>query len=697
MTSENDIGEMAELSKNASNNYSQKFADSLKADSGIGTTYFTTSSGSSSNNTSPESDKELLLLKNGKTPKQLPKSKIDATSTPATQIKRYKPENVKFQRQLKTRDGINDSTLCCNTSLNLTDDLSTVNMSPSSSRIFNTNEQDKQCPAKNLQLESASYTPPPSDQKEETKTVKTRKQSTVSMKLNLRIADLIDTSEKNEFKMSIPPNTTSNDMGVVMGGRRRQRRMHTCEHCDKQFDRPSLLKRHTLTHTGERPFECKYCSKGFSTRSGVNTHERTHTGQRPYVCRICGRRFAAGSNLIFHKYTHTNTRRHVCSQCPKAFVTPGDLRKHEYTHNGEWPFRCQLCDRGFATERNLKSHEVTHTGRKPHTCAVCGKGYAQESSMKTHMRTHQKENHVTPKSKRTSETHLQNKNLSRNVRAKFSEESGVINCSRNENVVAAPDAYQSFKTSAPQTQIYSEQYTSAFSAPKRRTNQIQEANFQNVSTPPNHSSIYPVQTQLPVATISSTLTSYPADSPSLNQLSQLYERYQLLYNYYMKAINVGSTVQMNVQNIPVIPPVQNETLLTPTCLYPPNMNPINQPFMCESNLSALPQQSPHASLVNQSDLMNISHYNSTWSPNSINLYHHNAEISSTFFNHNAYTDSQFTVTKPTYSDMNITSIINNHSNNNIINNHTPNDINMIDIQALDYSTKALSKMDKLSD
>ncbi|VDP97639.1 unnamed protein product [Trichobilharzia regenti] len=617
MTSENDIGEMAELSKNASNNYSQKFADSLKADSGIGTTYFTTSSGSSSNNTSPESDKELLLLKNGKTPKQLPKSKIDATSTPATQIKRYKPENVKFQRQLKTRDGINDSTLCCNTSLNLTDDLST--------------------------------------------------QSTVSMKLNLRIADLIDTSEKNEFKMSIPPNTTSNDMGVVMGGRRRQRRMHTCEHCDKQFDRPSLLKRHTLTHTGERPFECKYCSKGFSTRSGVNTHERTHTGQRPYVCRICGRRFAAGSNLIFHKYTHTNTRRHVCSQCPKAFVTPGDLRKHEYTHNGEWPFRCQLCDRGFATER-----------RKPHTCAVCGKGYAQESSMKTHMRTHQKENHVTPKSKRTSgilntssnspktaETHLQNKNLSRNVRAKFSEESGVINCSRNENVVAAPDAYQSFKTSAPQTQIYSEQYTSAFSAPKRRTNQIQEANFQNVSTPPNHSSIYPVQTQLPVATISSTLTSYPADSPSLNQLSQLYERYQLLYNYYMKAINVGSTVQMNVQNIPVIPPVQNETLLTPTCLYPPNMNPINQPFMCESNLSALPQQSPHAS--------------------------------STFFNHNAYTDSQFTVTKPTYSDMNITSIINNHSNNNIINNHTPNDINMIDIQALDYSTKALSKMDKLSD
>ncbi|VDL94632.1 unnamed protein product [Schistocephalus solidus] len=187
--------------------------------------------------------------------------------------------------------------------------------------------------------------------------------------------------------------------------RRRQRQMHHCDFCDKQFDRPSLLKRHTLTHTGERPFECRFCSKGFSTRSGVNTHERTHTGQRPYVCRVCGRRFAAGSNLIFHRYTHTNvsqgrllilvirfvlacciralsansttfmasrllalsisyseTRRHVCAHCPKAFVTPGDLRKHEYTHSGEWPFRCRVCKRGFATERNLKAHELTHTG-----------------------------------------------------------------------------------------------------------------------------------------------------------------------------------------------------------------------------------------------------------------------------------------------------------------------------------------------
>ncbi|KAL3310511.1 hypothetical protein Ciccas_010925, partial [Cichlidogyrus casuarinus] len=190
-----------------------------------------------------------------------------------------------------------------------------------------------------------------------------------------------------------PPDNKMNleDVLVTPVMKRRSRQMHPCEYCDKQFDRPSLLKRHTLTHTGERPFACKYCGKGFSTRSGVNTHERTHTGQRPYVCRICGRRFAAGSNLIFHKYTHTNDRKHACTMCPKAFLTPGDLRKHEYTHTGEWPFRCSICEKGFATERNLNAHILVHSAKKPFVCPVCHRGYAQESTLKNHMKQHSTE------------------------------------------------------------------------------------------------------------------------------------------------------------------------------------------------------------------------------------------------------------------------------------------------------------------
>lgn len=52
-----------------------------------------------------------------------------------------------------------------------------------------------------------------------------------------------------------------------------------CDVCKKIFDRPSLLKRHYRTHTGERPHICLICSKGFSTSSSLNTHRRIHTGQ----------------------------------------------------------------------------------------------------------------------------------------------------------------------------------------------------------------------------------------------------------------------------------------------------------------------------------------------------------------------------------------------------------------------------------
>ncbi|TFK68670.1 hypothetical protein BDN72DRAFT_897908 [Pluteus cervinus] len=56
-------------------------------------------------------------------------------------------------------------------------------------------------------------------------------------------------------------------------------------------------------------YECTYCGKGFNRPSSLKIHLNSHTGEKPFVCPVggCGRSFGVLSNMRRHARVHSQT------------------------------------------------------------------------------------------------------------------------------------------------------------------------------------------------------------------------------------------------------------------------------------------------------------------------------------------------------------------------------------------------------
>ncbi|XP_028309648.1 zinc finger protein 740b isoform X2 [Gouania willdenowi] len=74
-----------------------------------------------------------------------------------------------------------------------------------------------------------------------------------------------------------------------------------CDYCYGAFRSSYHLKRHILTHTGEKPFACDACDMRFIQRYHLDRHKRVHSGEKPYQCDRCHQNFSRTDRLLRHR------------------------------------------------------------------------------------------------------------------------------------------------------------------------------------------------------------------------------------------------------------------------------------------------------------------------------------------------------------------------------------------------------------
>ncbi|XP_064809594.1 zinc finger protein 770-like [Oncorhynchus masou masou] len=171
--------------------------------------------------------------------------------------------------------------------------------------------------------------------------------------------------------------------------RGRMRVNHECPTCSKTFCSPSKLKRHFLTHTGQKPFSCEDCGKTFRQVSHLKTHLYA-SHNKSNLQNVCTKQkekqidarntnvdmelqceISVGASQHLDKLEKSSlpvkvepnasgTSQFECSICSKTFSSSIRHRQHYMMHKEVRPFQCRVCGRTFRLSIHLKRHQVSH-------------------------------------------------------------------------------------------------------------------------------------------------------------------------------------------------------------------------------------------------------------------------------------------------------------------------------------------------
>ena len=191
-----------------------------------------------------------------------------------------------------------------------------------------------------------------------------------------------------------------------------------CMKCPKSFDFENHLKHHLNNHDIKtKELYCDQCDMICSNRSSLNYHMQKHLKSN-YDCDQCSKSFKSEFGLKYHLKVHNNQTDFMCHECGKGFITKYKLIHHRRSkHTNERPYVCEECGEGFVRNDKLTVHKRrAHTGERPYPCPQCDWRGVDSSSLIHHRKKH----------KLKAE-------LNKNLNSIVVDESVIPDSSKNEN------------------------------------------------------------------------------------------------------------------------------------------------------------------------------------------------------------------------------------------------------------------------
>ncbi|KAF7315449.1 hypothetical protein MIND_00059800 [Mycena indigotica] len=113
---------------------------------------------------------------------------------------------------------------------------------------------------------------------------------------------------------------------------------------------PSGVPAYATPESSATKYECPYCGKGFTRPSSLKIHLNSHTGEKPFVCPVegCGRSFSVLSNMRRHARVHV---------APSAMDVDGTPSLHPTTSSSS--SRTHRRRTSSASSNSRRSHSVS--------------------------------------------------------------------------------------------------------------------------------------------------------------------------------------------------------------------------------------------------------------------------------------------------------------------------------------------------